>query len=138
MPYVYIFNVLPVFNGFEYLLRIEGFVHIPSGFGYSTNVVVNFFDDRDKKPIGSVNPYFTAFNGQAAVGTPYLPLPQSGVTQRSFYMHIPFSAFNTPVGPSSVFGQKMWFTTPVYGIPYLFVNNVGVSQGNSFPFPVTK
>jgi len=136
-PFVQITNVQPVMYGPEPLLHIEGFIHVPAAYGNTANVTVLFFDARNNAPLGSTNLYFATFYGQAAVGTSYLFLPPYGVVEQSFVMHIPFSAFNTPIEYSSVYG-KSWFTTRVYGVPYLYINDFGVAQGNVFPFPVTK
>lgn len=115
---------------------VAGTIEIPAGVQGQAQIVINL-TFQNGMPVGSLHPGFALPNGQAASGTP--PLPLNGAPVRTtWYAFIPYCALNVPKG-------QMCLPYPI-GPPQqsalvartvLFINNFGVAEGQAVPFILT-
>ena len=117
-------------------MRLTGKVTIPAGAYGQANVVVTI-TDMNGNPVMSVSPQYAMPNGQAAAGTPPLPLNGQPVHQLDWYAFLPYCVLNVPKGRACLpqpIGPLM--TSNLLAQPTLFVNNFGVASGQPMSFSV--
>lgn len=115
-------------------MMIYGTVSIPSG-SFGQAMVVITFTDNAGDPVGSMTPMYALPTGQAATGTPPLPLNGQAVSGITFNAFLPYCALNVPKGQMCLpFPQGPIMTSNLLGHPVLFINDFGVAQGQVFNF----
>lgn len=118
-------------------LRIQGRVTIPRGVRGTARVVIPL-TLQSGQAVGSLSPAFALATGQAAFGTPPLPLDGSGVTDLPWYAFVPYCALNLPKTKLCIPQPSPAWILPAQSnlraAPILFIDNFGVAKGADVNF----
>ncbi len=119
-------------------MRITGQFDIPSGIGKIFQVSVHFYFSNTNIQVGSLMPpKYSDMNGFAATGTQVYYIPYNGIKNSNWVVFIPYNAFNINQGYHNGY-QYVPYTTYMYAIPTLFIDNFGVAKGNIINFYVYR
>lgn len=118
-------------------LRIQGRITIPPGVRGTAQVVIPL-TLQNGQLVGSLSPAFALPSGQAAFGTPRLPLNGAGVVDLPWYAFIPYCALNLPKTKLCIPQPSPPWIAPAQSnlraAPLLFIDNFGVAKGQEVNF----
>lgn len=112
---------------------VAGTISIPPGVQGYAQIVINL-TFQNGMPVQSLSPAFALPNGQAASGTPPLPLDGAGVNT-TWFAFLPYCTLNVPKGQLCLpFPQGPLQRSSLIARTVLFVNDFGVAEGPQVPF----
>jgi C1A family cysteine protease len=120
-------------------MTIQGMVQAPRNIGRNLQIVVNFYVNNNGLkgfPVGSLDRRFALATGQAATGTPAIPLNPNVALNTGWFAIMPYVVLNVPRGQMTPWGYRP-ATSFLLAEPVLFIDNFPVRVGQLIPFSVT-
>lgn len=119
---------------------VTGTISIPPGVEGAARIVISLAFNNGV-PVGGLSPLYRLASGQAAFGTPPLPLDGAGVNETSWYAFMPYCALDVPKSKICIPAPTAPWIPPVQSnltaMPTLFIDNFGVAQGPALNFFVS-
>lgn len=118
---------------------VTGTISIPSGVEGTARIVISLASTTGT-PVGALSPLYRLSSGQAAFGTPPLPLTGAGLNSVPWYAFMPYCALDVPKSKICIPAPTPPWVAPVQSnlraMPALFIDNFGVAQGPALNFYV--
>lgn len=122
--------------GYPVGIRVEGELTVKEGLAGTARIVIPL-ERQEGGSVGSLSVSYRLPSGQAAFGTPPLPLNGNGVKNLKWFAFVPYCALNLPK-------TKLCLPMPIpyappatsnlKATPILFVDNFGVATGEEIKF----